>query len=162
MIGAPDPDHDTLTLKTYYFADGFATKDVADQMRSQVTDDYDTLVGTGLSGALVIPPLAEALGKKWLVVRKPEDGSHASYPAEGQLGRRWIFVDDLISSGKTKRRVLDAVATIVADGWRNGEWETAYVGDYLYNDGGEWHYADPQRSDRLPGGTKRNDDLVWA
>jgi hypothetical protein len=71
--------------------------------------DYDTLVGTGMSGAFVVPRLAEALGKEFLLIRKNGDSPHREYAAEGVLGERWVFVDDFIVSGKTFDRVLEAV-----------------------------------------------------
>jgi adenine/guanine phosphoribosyltransferase-like PRPP-binding protein len=92
---------------------------------------YDTLVGTGLSGALVVPTLARALHKKWLIVRKDNDSSHAYNQVEGDLGRRWMFVDDLIATGSTRQRVKDAVRDFAAD----ADFKTTYVGDYLYTTG---------------------------
>lgn len=89
---------------------------------------YDTMVGTGLSGALIVPTLARALDKYWLIVRKPDDHSHAGIPAEGTLGERWIFVDDFIQSGKTRRRVIETVKAIAQDYDR----QIVHVGDYLY------------------------------
>ena len=62
---------------------------------------YDTLVGIGLSGAIVVPRLAASLGKHALFIRKPNDGSHSWLPAEGTLGHQWIFVDDFIDTGAT-------------------------------------------------------------
>jgi orotate phosphoribosyltransferase len=66
--------------------------------------DYDTMIGTGLSGALVVPYLARKLGKSWAIARKDTDNSHASWPIEGAVGERWIFVDDFISSGASQHR----------------------------------------------------------
>jgi len=76
---------------------------------------YDTMVGTGMSGAIIVPVLARALRKKFLIVRKDEDlkSSHASRPWLGVLGRRWLFVDDFISLGGTFARVRDAVDAAV-------------------------------------------------
>src|SRR5438270_666376 len=67
--------------------------------------DFDTMIGTGLSGSLVIPVLAEGLGKYWAIARKDNDGSHSYHKVEGLIGDRWIFVDDLIATGKTRKRV---------------------------------------------------------
>lgn len=90
---------------------------------------YDTMVGTGLSGALVIPMLARALDKHWLIVRKPDDGSHSHLPVEGDLGARWLFVDDFISSGDTRKRVKREVRDIAR---RKGH-TAVYAGDYTYS-----------------------------
>lgn len=96
--------------------------------------NYDTLVGTGLSGAILIPRLAGSLRKNWLMVRKPGDGSHSFSLAEGTLGSRWVFVDDLIDSGTTFDRVTDAVKDIC----ESRKHKTTFVGAYLYQRGGQW------------------------
>jgi adenine/guanine phosphoribosyltransferase-like PRPP-binding protein len=83
----------------------------------------DTFVGTGLSGALVVPTLARALGRHWAIVRK-QDGSHSSRTVEGAIGERWLFIDDFIEGGATLRRVREAV-TLYAPG-------TEWVGSFEY------------------------------
>lgn len=93
--------------------------------------DFDTLVGTGLSGALVVPRIADALGVNWLMARKPNDGTHSSKRVEGSIGRRWLFVDDLIDSGLTLKRAIAAVEAETA----SRKWRTSFVGSYLYLDG---------------------------
>ncbi|WP_431941642.1 phosphoribosyltransferase [Nocardia grenadensis] len=90
--------------------------------------EFDTFVGTGLSGSLMIPALAKAFDVDFLMVRKKNDGSHSSYPCEGYLGERWIFVDDLISSGRTFDRVARVVRAAAA--WDHHR--TELVGAYLY------------------------------
>ena len=87
---------------------------------------FDTLIGTGLSGALVVPALANAMGLRWAIVRK-DDNSHSSSRIEGTIGERWLFVDDFISSGRT----LDRTKQIV----RRACPATAYAGFYLYTNG---------------------------
>ncbi|WP_100460560.1 phosphoribosyltransferase [Mycobacteroides abscessus] len=74
--------------------------------------DFDTLVGTGLSGTIVAPMLARHLGKHFLIVRKDNDGSHSDIPAEGTLGQRWVFVDDFIDTGMTLGRVWNKIQTL--------------------------------------------------
>jgi hypothetical protein len=117
---------------------------VADARRDLAGVEFDTLVGRGLSGALVIPRLADALGVKWLLVRKPEDGSHSGKKAEGELGRKWLFVDDLICTGSTLREVHAAVMLVARFGaycQDGGEyvqvthWRNEFVGAWLYGEG---------------------------
>lgn len=76
--------------------------------------DYDTLIGTGLSGSLVIPTLAYWLDKHYAIIRKPGDGSHAYKGFEGHIGKRWIFVDDFIATSGTLRRVINDMNNITA------------------------------------------------
>lgn len=92
--------------------------------------EYDTLVGTGISGAIVVPVLAYRLFKKYAIVRKANDGSHSSNMIEGSLGKRWIFVDDFIASGKTINRVKNEVANVIAS--HHLEFSTTFVGSFLY------------------------------
>lgn len=63
--------------------------------------DFDVLVGRGLSGSLVVPRLADLLGKRFAMVRKHSEKSHAERQIEGYIGGRWVFVDDFISTGET-------------------------------------------------------------
>lgn len=96
--------------------------------------DFDTLVGTGLSGSLVVPPVAMALGKHFVIVRKPKDGSHHNGPMVGWLGERWVFLDDFTSLGRTRTRVLTEIAkAALAVGH-----ETEHVGDYYYQGHGSF------------------------
>lgn len=99
-----------------------------DNARSALADvDYDTIIGTGLSGSLIIPVLAEALDKQFAIVRKQNDGSHSSMTVEGRIGDKWIMVDDQISTGRTFVRVYEGVKDVDGD--------TKFVGAYLYFDG---------------------------
>ena len=72
-------------------------------------DSFDTMIGTGLSGALAIPTLARYFGKNWAIVRKDNDNSHGMYRVEGTFGNSWVFVDDLIASGRTLCNVFAAM-----------------------------------------------------
>lgn len=97
--------------------------------------EFDTLVGTGLSGTLVVPLLARHAGKFWAIVRKEGDGSHSSNKIEGRLGTRYLFVDDVISTGTTKNFVIDSVIRAVENHnrWALVKSTCAYVGNYLYS-----------------------------
>jgi len=77
--------------------------------------DFDTVVGTGLSGLLPLQRLAEIFGAQFLAVRKPKDSIHSAGLAEGFLGERWLFIDDFISSGGTFNRVHAVVELIAAE-----------------------------------------------
>lgn len=105
-----------------------STLEKAVQTLTDLDIDFDTVVGTGLSGALLLPRLAEMLKCHYLIIRK-EPTSHSYRPAEGMLGRRWLFVDDQRSTGATRNRVKDIVVRICE---RNDEFTSEYVGAYYY------------------------------
>lgn len=77
-------------------------------MKNLSDANFDTMVGRGLSGALVVPMLARAMNKWFAIVRKGES-CHSTSMLEGRLGDRWLFVDDLICSGSTFMKTAKAV-----------------------------------------------------
>lgn len=95
--------------------------EIANEIRQQTREagvKYDTIVGRGSSGMLIVPVLARILRKKFLVVRKDEEvaSSHSTGSRVlGDLGKRWIFVDDFCSSGKTFRETRRGVEDAVRD-----------------------------------------------
>lgn len=108
----------------------FTTKALRDEAKVHLRGiKFDTMVGTGVSGAIVVPRLAEAFGCEWMIVRKEKDGSHSNHKHEGRLGQRWIFVDDLIDSGATHRRVRASIEALCEKKGHVSE----YVGAYLYD-----------------------------
>lgn len=112
----------------------FNLPEVIEQARADFASEqaadlrFDTIVGTGFSGSVVVPMLARALEVDFLLVRKPNDGSHHNGRLLGRLGQRWLFVDDFISSGATHERVRAEVAEASLD--RN--LVTREVGTYSY------------------------------
>jgi adenine/guanine phosphoribosyltransferase-like PRPP-binding protein len=122
----------TITTRAFYLAEVFDDFDaLVERARHRMAlVKFDTIVGTGLSGALVIPRLAAALGCHWMIVRKDNDNSHSDYKTEGTLGHRWMFVDDLISTGTTYKRVREAITDLAG----RRDFSTEHVGVYLYAD----------------------------
>jgi adenine/guanine phosphoribosyltransferase-like PRPP-binding protein len=108
--------------------------EVIEMARAKIPIEYDTMIGTGLSGALVIPTLARALGKYWAIVRKPGESTHSWRTVEGKIGNRWIFVDDMVASGKTRDRVIEAVENITS----KEKYATQYLGTFLYHESPYW------------------------
>lgn len=123
--------------------------DIANKMLETLQNvEWDTMVGTGLSGTLVVPTLARTFGSKWAIVRK-EISPHTNLQVEGEIGHKWLFVDDFISSGDTLRRVQSVINDLETSIWHDpdrsgpysdkwyGWWEhtkiqTEWVGTYEY------------------------------
>lgn len=98
---------------------------IADAQKRLSRIKFDTLVGTGFSGAVVVPALALAMDKTFVLVRKDSDDSHHG-PGRllGEIGERWLFVDDFISSGSTRSYVLRKIY--------HADPDTRCVGQYMY------------------------------
>ena len=75
-------------------------------------DEFDIIAVQGASGMSIGFPLALAIGKDIVVVRKPGEDNHChNEPITGSdvRGRRVLFVDDFVSGGTTRSRVRGAV-----------------------------------------------------
>lgn len=103
---------------------------VAEEFGKQVKVPFDVLVGTGVSGITGLMTLRALLGVNIAIVRKEGENSHSPYrvertdSCENAVGRKWIFVDDLIDSGRTFNRVASLFgkdhcmgAFLYSDGW---------------------------------------------
>ncbi len=96
--------------------------------------EFDAIIGIGMSGALAVPLLAHALGKRFGLVRKKKAPTHSSYDVESNLHPcdKWIFVDDFVSSGFTRRAVLDAMGGS-PHSRSNTPADYKFVGQYMYH-----------------------------
>jgi hypoxanthine phosphoribosyltransferase len=90
--------------------------------------DYDTMVGIGLSGVLAVCKLSTAFHKYGLYIRKGGETAHSSWPQEGFIGSKWIFVDDLISTGSTFKVAYERVRDLI----RIRDHKSKFMGAYLY------------------------------
>lgn len=71
---------------------------------------FDSLAFRGMSGAIIAAPVAIALGKNLIMVRKPEETTHSDFPVEGnQSSKKYIIIDDFVSSGHTCKAIIEAV-----------------------------------------------------
>jgi len=118
-----------------YLTSAFETTEEMVSKAKNVLDgvDFDTMVGTGLSGGLVVPLLARMLDKKFALIRKSGDSSHREREVEGSVGERWIFVDDFVSTGATLERVQLTMKDVQKGqpyGWE--AFTTEYAGTYQY------------------------------
>ena len=91
--------------------------------------EFDAVVGCGMSGAMAASIVACNLGLRFCVVRKKQDrNTHSCTRFEGNMreGDRWIFLDDLIDSGKTFKFVYDMMQNQTNCVYK-------FVGAYLYS-----------------------------
>src|SRR5690554_2716894 len=96
----------------------------------EIEGKFDTVIGTGVSGMLIVSEIGEMVGCHWAVVRQPGVRTHAKSSISGHLGKKLIFVDDLIATGDTFEYVKEQVSLITD----LHEFETKFVGIYLYNE----------------------------
>jgi len=144
-----------ITKRSYYMDDALdCAKDpkrMAQRIRERIPEgvEFDTIVGSGLSGILVVPGLALELGVLWGVVRKEHElrggASHAESLYEGDMGRKWILIDDFMCTGATVRRVIGSVHAVfrATDEWQL-QWDTEFIGlcEYDPNRAAPWRSVD--------------------
>lgn len=80
---------------------------------------YDFILLRGVSGLLVGPTVAMQLGKPFIILRKPNDGSHSQQKfetgnldpldADSDFPISYIIIDDLISTGTTIKSIKESV-----------------------------------------------------
>lgn len=90
---------------------------------------FDSIVVTGVSGMAVGFPVSLALGVPLVVRRKDFEDSHGirgELINRHRLGKRVLFLDDVVSTGQTYARCADTVKRAGA----------MIVGAYTYHNGG--------------------------
>jgi len=97
--------------------------------------EFDAWAFRGNSGALLASPLALATGKTMIMVRKPDIKTHSDRVVEGDVGaRRYIIVDDCVSSGATARAIVEAIKEVAPKAKCVGVLEALNL--YRYKEGG--------------------------
>lgn len=95
---------------------------------------FDSFVGIGLSGVLVLPILARHFDVPFLALRKAGVDCHDTYGigkyGRGTIGRNWILIDDFVSSGNTIRVAQERVGAGLREA--GGGFYTEYMGCYAY------------------------------
>lgn len=130
----------TNYLHSPYLTEPFMNqKAVVKRAQEQLADvEFDALVGMGLSGSLIVPLLAFLMDKRFAIVRKKDCAMGHGQTSHGiesclKAGDKWLFCDDFISSGATRRRVIRRM-------YDNHVTKVDYVGDYLYGSQGYTTY----------------------
>lgn len=102
---------------------------------------FDSIAFSGVSGALVAPMVASALGKELILVRKKQDtDNHSGLRVEGFLdAQRYVFLDDLIGSGSTFRRVIEEVHGFAPKATCIGIYQ--YIGKQFADNPYEWPFS---------------------
>lgn len=113
-------------------------------------DEFDSITTSGTSGMLVASPVALALGKELVVVRKRDEGPrcwHANDVENARnAGRRTLFLDDEVQRGRTLKHVREMLrahttATVTA---RYEYYGRKYT-DETYQEARRPHYSDVMR-----------------
>jgi adenine/guanine phosphoribosyltransferase-like PRPP-binding protein len=101
------------TVDTGYFDTAFDKREKvigkALAILKHCKDDFDVIVCRGYSGMVIAPTLAFCLKKPLFVVRKDGEKSHSAKKYIGDLGKRYLMVDDFISSGQTYEEIMIAL-----------------------------------------------------
>lgn len=86
--------------------------------KKNLEEEFDAIAFSGMSGALYAIPVANALNKELLIVRKKE-GHHSGMKMEGYYSTsndaRYIIIDDFTDSGTTLVRIIDAIKSVTSE-----------------------------------------------
>lgn len=75
---------------------------------------FDAIAFTGMSGALIAPPVSLKLGKPFIMVRKPYVSGHSEWAVEGDYGAKsYIILDDFMATGETVKRIRKQIAAVM-------------------------------------------------
>lgn len=137
--------HDSLcSTKTFIQKVNLMSKWVA-KAKKELKFDY--IVFTGISGASIAWPVCYKLKIPAIVVRKPGEKSHG-YPVEGvgaNKCKKYIIIDDFISSGNTIRKIIDSIES---NDYDVGKARAKCIGIFLHNsdnDKEEFHLSKPKQ-----------------
>jgi len=70
--------------------------------------EFDSIAVRGMSGSIVASAIAFELEKNIIIIRKDKDNTHSDATVEYSFyPRKYIIVDDFISSGKTIKTIIE-------------------------------------------------------
>lgn len=89
---------------------------------------FDSIAVQGYSCTVISSAVAALMNKEIIVVRKKGEKRHSGAEVEGVVqGKKYIIIDDFVSTGATVRRIIDMVG---ADG---GEFVGLFTYQSIYN-----------------------------
>jgi hypothetical protein len=110
------------------------------EMKAIVKDiQFDGFIVTGVSGITMGSIMSRLCRKKLIIIRKENDNdTHSYYDIENMDVGKYIFLDDLIASGNTFRRVKKKFNTMFLmykkSGYYSKEKAPKIIGQLLYTD----------------------------
>ena len=119
-----------LAIESDYLIQGFeligrkkAIK-LAKKYLGQISEEFDVIVCTGVSGLLMGPSIADAINKPFCVIRKDGDSTHSSTKIEGYIKdkTRYIIVDDFMETGTTIENIRTKINLYYNDCVFCGAW----------------------------------------
>ena len=75
----------------------------------KISDVFDSIACSGISGLIVVPQIAEILKKNIVIIRKDTEERYSEFIIEGVTPFKYIIVDDLICSGQTIRHIKNTL-----------------------------------------------------
>ena len=122
-------------MHDHYMKNAFSNqrKNIANAKKRIITErlGFDSIAVQGISGIVFGTLLAYEMKKNLIIVRKSTKESlhthHKRVVTQKDFCKRWIFVDDLIDSGKTFIRVKKAIHEEFGS-------TAQFVGGYLYSE----------------------------
>lgn len=92
----------------------FEAAKVARELQKDEATRFDAIAFTGNSGAIFAGALAVKINTNMILVRKPNESSHAGGAiVEGDdRDKRYLIVDDFISSGDTIKRIVREIKKV--------------------------------------------------
>jgi orotate phosphoribosyltransferase len=106
------------------------------KMRKLIKDvEFDGFIVTGVSGIAMGAIMARSCRKTLTIVRKDDDkNTHSGYDIENvKWGAKYIFLDDLIASGVTFKKVKKKFRNYYLEWKAIGCKESKIIGQLLYD-----------------------------
>lgn len=162
-VSNPRIDFESGGYSTSYFNDGFNPDrviSIVDRYAAKFNIDFDSFVCLGLSSSVIVPVLAYHYKLPFLALRKPGVKCHdygIGMVGRGTIGKRWLFVDDFVSSGRTVRNAIEYVDKGLSMLDKSGQ--SQYVGTITYNRNGA--FIDPDFKSHNLVEITSDDNSLW-